>query len=86
MTQRTSRYGKPFFGCNRYPDCDFAMWTTPLAQPCPHCGGPLKPPRKNAKNPTGVCAKCEQKTPVDADADRVEAYEVVPGMLEDQPA
>ena len=86
LTERTSRYGKPFYGCNRYPDCDFAMWTTPLAQPCPNCGGPLKPPRKNAKNPTGVCAHCGEKTPVDADAPRVEAYEVVPGMLEEQPA
>jgi DNA topoisomerase-1 len=86
LTQRMSRYGKPFYGCNRYPDCDFAMWTTPLAQPCPHCGGPLKPPRKNAKNPTGTCANCEEKTPVEPDADRVEPYEVVPGMLEEQPA
>jgi DNA topoisomerase I len=86
LTQRMSRYGKPFYGCNRYPDCDFAMWTTPLSQPCPHCGGPLKPPRKNAKNPTGVCANCGEKTPVDADAERVEPYEVVPGMLSEQPA
>ena len=86
LTQRMSRYGKPFYGCNRYPDCDFAMWTTPLAQPCPNCGGPLKPPRKNAKNPTGTCANCEEKTPVEVDADRVEPYEVVPGMLEEQPA
>jgi DNA topoisomerase-1 len=79
LTERRSRYGKPFYGCNRYPDCDFALWTQPLAQPCPHCGGPLKPPRKNAKNPVGTCAHCGEKTPVEADPPRAEATEFVPG-------
>jgi DNA topoisomerase-1 len=78
LTERRSRYGKPFYGCNRYPDCDFALWTTPLAKPCPKCAGPLKPPRKNAKNPVGVCANCGEKVMVDADAPRVEATEWVP--------
>ncbi|HEX6257803.1 MAG TPA: type I DNA topoisomerase [Euzebyales bacterium] len=82
LTERRSRHGKPFYGCNRYPDCDFAMWTTPLAQPCPNCGGPLKPPRKNAKNPVGTCAHCGEKTPVDADPPRVGTTEVVPGRDE----
>jgi DNA topoisomerase I len=79
LTQRMSRYGKPFYGCNRYPDCDFAMWTQPLAQPCPNCGGPLKPPRKNAKTPVAVCAHCEEKVEVDRDPERVRAEEFVPG-------
>jgi DNA topoisomerase-1 len=79
LTERRSRYGKPFYGCNRYPDCDFALWTQPLAQPCPNCGGPLKPPRKNAKNPVGTCAHCGEKTPVDADPPRAEVTEFVPG-------
>ncbi len=86
LTERKSRYGKPFYGCNRYPDCDFALWTTPLAQPCPHCGGPLKPPRKNAKNPTSICANCEQKVPVEADPPRVQTEEVVPGSRTPAPA
>lgn len=82
LVQRMSRYGKPFYGCNRYPDCDFAMWTTPLAQPCPHCAGPLKPPRKNAKTPIAVCAHCETRVEVDADPPRVEPHEHVPGRIE----
>ena len=78
LVQKRTRRGKPFFGCNRYPECDFALWTTPLAQPCPHCGGPLKPPRKNAKEPTALCAACEEKTSVEADPPRVEPVEHVP--------
>ena len=80
LTQRTSRYGKPFIGCNRYPDCDFVMWAQPLAMPCPNCGGPLKPPRKNAKLPVAVCAHCEAKVELDdGDPPRAEAFEWVPG-------
>ncbi len=82
LTERMSRYGKPFYGCNRYPDCDFAMWTQPLAQHCPTCDGPLKPPRKNAKDPVAVCAHCEEKVHVESDPPRAESYEVVPGRLE----
>ncbi len=78
LTERTSRYGKPFYGCNRYPDCDFAMWSQPLAQPCPNCGGPLKAPRRNARNPMGECAACGHKTPVDAEAPKAVATEYVP--------
>ncbi len=81
LTERKSRYGKPFYGCNRYPDCDFAMWTQPLAQPCPNCGGPLKPPRKNAKNPEGVCVHCDAHVTVEADAPRVVPEEYVPRRL-----
>lgn len=86
LTERTSRYGKPFYGCNRYPDCDFAMWSQPLAQPCPNCGGPLKPPRRNAKNPVAICAHCEQRVPVEADPPRAESFEFVPGRRSAEPA
>jgi len=86
LTERLSRYGKPFYGCNRYPDCDFAMWSQPLAQPCPNCGGPLKAPRKNSKNPVAVCAHCEQKVAVEADPQKVESYEFVPGRRSQEPA
>ncbi|MGH3665897.1 MAG: type I DNA topoisomerase [Egibacteraceae bacterium] len=78
LVERMSRYGKPFYGCNRYPDCDFAMWTQPLARPCPKCGGPLKPPRRNAKNPVAICANCDERVPVETDPPRAEAEEFVP--------
>jgi DNA topoisomerase I len=86
LTERKSRYGKSFYGCNRYPDCDFAMWTQPLAQPCPRCGGPLKPPRKNAKNPVAICAGCEQRVEVEADPPRAQAEEYVPGRRANAPS
>jgi hypothetical protein len=30
LTERRTRRGKVFFGCNRYPDCTFAAWDRPL--------------------------------------------------------
>ncbi|MBQ5802583.1 MAG: type I DNA topoisomerase [Clostridia bacterium] len=34
----TSRGGKPFFGCTRYPDCSFMSWDYPTGGKCPKCG------------------------------------------------
>ncbi|EPX55528.1 DNA topoisomerase I [Cystobacter fuscus DSM 2262] len=40
LTERRSRFGKIFFGCNRYPDCKFAAWDRPLPEACPQCQSP----------------------------------------------
>ncbi len=38
LIERRSRRGKTFYGCNRYPDCDFVAWAKPVAEKCPECG------------------------------------------------
>jgi DNA topoisomerase-1 len=38
VVERRSKKGKTFFGCNRYPECDFVAWGKPLAEKCPDCG------------------------------------------------
>jgi DNA topoisomerase-1 len=38
IIERRSKRGKTFFGCNRYPECDFVAWAKPIAEPCPLCG------------------------------------------------
>ena len=55
LERRTSRYGKPFVGSTGYPDDVFAVWSLPIASPCPKCGAPLRPPPKNRKSPVAVC-------------------------------
>ncbi|MBO6455808.1 hypothetical protein EY653_18715, partial [Enterococcus faecalis] len=27
-----------FYGCSRYPECDFTSWDKPVGRPCPKCG------------------------------------------------
>jgi len=40
VVERRSKRGKTFYGCNRYPDCDFVAWARPVAEKCPECGNP----------------------------------------------
>ena len=41
LIQRRSRYGKIFYGCSKYPDCDFSVWNEPNGEICPECGSLL---------------------------------------------
>ena len=41
LIERKSRYGKLFYSCNTYPDCKYAVWNPPVAEPCPKCGWPV---------------------------------------------
>jgi DNA topoisomerase-1 len=40
LIERRSKRGKTFYGCNRYPDCDFVSWNKPIPEKCPECGNP----------------------------------------------
>ena len=40
IIERRSKKGKTFFGCNRYPECDFVAWGKPVAKACPECNNP----------------------------------------------
>jgi DNA topoisomerase-1 len=37
ITEKRTRKGKLFYGCNKYPECDFALWDKPTAEKCPKC-------------------------------------------------
>jgi DNA topoisomerase-1 len=36
---RSTKKRRIFYGCSRYPDCDFSVWERPLPEPCPVCSG-----------------------------------------------
>ncbi len=40
VVERRSKRGKTFYGCNRYPECDFVAWARPVPEKCPDCGNP----------------------------------------------
>ncbi len=40
IVERRSKKGRAFFGCERYPACDFVAWNKPVNEPCPRCGSP----------------------------------------------
>ncbi len=38
LLEKTSRKNRKFYGCERYPECDFVSWDQPVSKPCPKCG------------------------------------------------
>ena len=38
ILERKSRRGRKFYGCEKYPECDFVSWDMPLKEPCKKCG------------------------------------------------
>ena len=58
IVEKKSKYGKIFFGCNRYPDCSYALWDEPTGNKCPECGELLL--KKTTKN--GVFEVCSSRT------------------------
>ena len=39
IIKRRTRKGRTFYGCSRYPDCQFTSWKEPVKDKCPECGG-----------------------------------------------
>lgn len=37
IVERKSRRGTIFYGCDKYPDCDFTLWNEPTGEECPEC-------------------------------------------------
>ena len=37
LIEKKSRYGKAFYGCDKYPACTFALWSEPAGEFCPEC-------------------------------------------------
>lgn len=38
---KKSKRGRIFYGCNKYPNCDFVSWDEPIDEKCPECGSIL---------------------------------------------
>lgn len=38
LMEKTSKKNRRFYGCEKYPDCDFVSWEKPIVDKCPKCG------------------------------------------------
>ncbi|MCL6545998.1 MAG: type I DNA topoisomerase [Bryobacteraceae bacterium] len=61
LVERRSRRGKTFYGCNRYPECDFVAWSKPVAETCPKCGSPYMLEKHLKSGPVLQCPNQECK-------------------------
>jgi len=47
IVEKKTRRGKIFYGCNKYPSCDYALWYKPIDKKCPECDSQLVIKGKN---------------------------------------
>lgn len=50
IIKRKSKKGRVFYGCSKYPECDFVSWNQPVAKKCPECGGVMVIKRSKSGN------------------------------------
>jgi DNA topoisomerase-1 len=58
ITERKTKKGRIFYGCNKFPDCDFASWERPYKDACPQCGMMCTVKGKNPKTVTCLNPNC----------------------------
>jgi DNA topoisomerase-1 len=68
IVERRSKRGRTFYGCNRYPECDFVAWGKPLQEKCPECGSSYLIEKFLKAGPVAQCpnAECKYKHPLEA--------------------
>ena len=63
LLEKTSRKGRKFYGCERYPECEFVSWEMPVSEKCPKCGGYMVYKRGRKGESYYLCANenCREK-------------------------
>ncbi|MCM3742821.1 type I DNA topoisomerase [Sporosarcina luteola] len=60
VVERKSKTKRIFFGCDRYPECEYVSWDKPIARPCPKCQHTLV--EKRLKKGVQIqCTECDYK-------------------------
>jgi len=57
LVKKISKKKKVFYGCSKFPKCQFAVNRRPIAQSCPHCGNLLVQYRGD----WAKCVACQRK-------------------------
>jgi DNA topoisomerase-1 len=74
IIERTSTKGRKFYGCERYPECDFISWDMPVADKCEICGSYMTRKADRKGSVYHICANetCRHKVLVVKDEDAEE--------------
>ncbi|MDT0159401.1 type I DNA topoisomerase [Bacillus sp. AG4(2022)] len=60
IIERKSKKRRIFYGCDRFPECEFISWDKPLARQCPKCDNVLVE-KKLKKGVQVQCIECDYK-------------------------
>ncbi|EIT85071.1 DNA topoisomerase I [Fictibacillus macauensis ZFHKF-1] len=58
IVERKSKKKRIFYGCSRYPECEFVSWDKPVGRICPKCGKILVE-KKTKKGKVVQCISCD---------------------------
>ncbi len=74
LMEKNSRKNRKFYGCERYPECDFVSWEMPVTEKCPQCGTYMVEKRDKRGERVHLCAneKCRHKVIVKANEEQDE--------------
>jgi len=65
IVRRKSRYGKYFYGCRNYPNCDYISWNEPINQRCPECDAAFMVKKMSKrKGDFLLCMTCNHEMPL----------------------
>lgn len=62
IIRRKTKRGRFFYGCDRYPACDLALWDEPVDSYCPECGSIMVKKKSRNKDEKIVCSNKECPT------------------------
>ena len=66
LKRKSKKGGRVFYGCERYPDCDFVSWEYPAKEKCPKCGSMMVYKRsKNGLELRCTNAECKHTMPAE---------------------
>ncbi|HET9387725.1 MAG TPA: type I DNA topoisomerase [Gemmatimonadales bacterium] len=74
LAERRTKRGRTFYGCLRYPDCDFSTWNKPVVVECPNCQfvGMEEIKSKTTGETTRKCLKCGHQITVTTETTEAE--------------
>jgi DNA topoisomerase-1 len=55
IIERKSKKGRIFYGCSRYPECEYTSWDKPVGRDCPKCGTALVEKKTRGKGVQVIC-------------------------------
>ena len=59
VIQRATKRGRAFYGCSRYPECEFSTWDRPSGELCPNCNNLLFEKSSREKGRHNACLVCD---------------------------
>ncbi|MEG1775050.1 MAG: type I DNA topoisomerase, partial [Clostridia bacterium] len=72
LMEKTSKKNRKFYGCEKYPECDFVSWEKPIMDRCPQCGSYMVEKRGKRGEMIHLCANetCRCKVIVPDDGEK----------------